>query len=367
MCCGGADLAAGEVCRREMRVTIIGLPQSGKTTVFKSLTGARIGAGRGHDVQVGNVKVPDARLDRLAEIFKPPKVVHADIDFDDIAGARAGEVGAGLTPHVISEIRNADALVTVIAAFENPSVIHPLGSVDILRDIKNIEAELNLTDLMQVEKRLQRMEKERSKGLEKDALLRAKQWLDEEKPLRFLDLSESELKVLSGFSFLSLKPLLMLLNIGENEIGAPPVPEIVQYAEENSHSLMEYCAEIELEISELEPEEQADFLIEMGLQDSGRERFVRKVYEMLSLVSFFTIADTEIRAWSVPSGTHAVHAAGKVHSDMERGFIRAEVINFKEFSEAGSMQAARDAGHLRLEGKDYEVCDGDLIKFRFHV
>ncbi|UCD56314.1 MAG: redox-regulated ATPase YchF, partial [Candidatus Hydrogenedentota bacterium] len=348
---------------------ITGLAQSGKTTVFRSLVGFSGGSKETHGqgIHVGNVKVPDARLDRLAEIFKPPKVVNADIDFMDIVGVRADQKGAGLTPQVITEIRTADALVAVVRAFNNPSVVHPLGTIDPLRDIKNVEAELSLTDMIQIEKRLQKIEKEHSDGMEKEALLRVRGVLDAEGPLRLLRLNESELRTLAGFCFLSQKPLLLLLNIGEDDIGEPPNPEVAGFAEKNGHCLMQYCAEIELEISELEPEEQAGFLAEMGLQGSGKERLVRKVYDMLRLISFFTIGDTEIRAWSIPNGTPALQAAGKVHSDMERGFIRAEVINFEDFSEIGSMQAARDSGHLRLEGKDYEVRDGDLMRFRFHV
>jgi GTP-binding protein YchF len=352
-----------------MRVAIIGLSQSGKRTVFRSLTGSHVAA-RGthrHEIEIGNVKVPDARLERLSEIFQPPKVIHVDIDFMDIAGALSNQKGVGLTPDIISEIRSADALLAVISAFSNPSVVHPLGSNDPLRDIRSIEAELNLTDLIQIEKRLKRMEKERSGGLEKDALLRAKECLEAERPLRRSGLNETELKILAGFSFLSQKPVLLLLNIGEEEIGKQAEPEIAAYVEENNLSLMQYCGEIELEISELEPQEQESFFAEMGLEGSGKERLIRKMYEMLRLISFFTIADTEIRAWSISQGTRAVKAAGKVHTDMERGFIRAEVINFDEFSKYGSMQASRDSGHLRLEGKDYEVCDGDLIKFRFNV
>lgn len=352
-----------------MKVAIIGLVQSGKTTVFRSLVGPGSLSKEAHDggVQVGNVKVPDERLDRLAKIFKPPKVVYADIDFMDVVGAHTDQKGAGLTPQVITEIRNADALVAVVRSFDNPSVVHPSGTIDPVRDVKNIEAELSVPDMIQIEKRLQKMEREHSEGLEKEVLLRVKLSLDSEKPLRLLKLNESEAALLTGFSFLSQKPSLILLNISESDIGKPPLPELVSFAEQNGHSLMQYCAKIELEISELDAAEQAGFLEEMGLQGSGRDRLVRKVYEMLRLVSFFTIGDTEIRAWSVPAGTSAIKAAGKVHSDMERGFIRAEVINFKEFSEIGSMQVARDTGHLRLEGKDYGVHDGDLIKFRFHV
>jgi len=350
-----------------MKVALIGLAQSGKTTVFNSLTGAHSAAGRGHEVQVGNVKVPDVRLDSLTEIFKPRKTTHADIDFVDVAGTRTEQAGTGFTQQVLTEIRSADALVAVVAAFDNPAVVHPLGSSDPLRDIRNIDAELNLTDLMQMERRIDRMEREHKKGFERDVLLYAKEWLDAERPLRLLELDDNEYKQLAGYNFLSRKPLLLLLNIGEDTMGAPPDARIAEYVEENRHSLMQYCAEVELEISELESAEQAGFLVEMGLQDSGKARFVRKVYEMLRLISFLTVGEDEVRAWSIPQGTLAVKAAGKIHSDIERGFIRAEGINYEEFARLGSMRAARDGGHLRLEGKGYEVCDGDIINFRFNV
>ncbi len=351
-----------------MKVAIVGLAQSGKSAVFGSLVGgAHVTEALRHGIHMGNVKVPDPRLDRLAEVFAPPKVVYADVDFMDIAGGRADQKGADLSPETIIEVRTADALMCVVRAFENPAVVHPLGSIDPLRDIKNIEAELSVADMIQVEKRLQRIEKEHSEKAEKEALLRAKKCLDSEKPLRLLELNDIETKLLAGFNFLTRKPSLILVNIGEADIGKAIDPALHSYAHANSYDLMQYCAEIELEISELARAEQAAFLREMGLQGAGRERLLRRVYEMLNLISFFTIADTEIRAWSVPKGTHAVQAAGKVHSDMERGFIRAEVINFEEFVEIGSLQTARDAGRLRLEGKDYEVQDGDMIRFRFHV
>lgn len=351
-----------------MKVAIIGLAQSGKTSVFASLTGAQpASGGKGHEVQVGNVKVPDARLDRLTEMFKPRKTVYANIDFLDVVAPRTEQGGAGLTSEVITEIRSADALVAVTADFENPSVVHPLGSTDALRDIKDIDIELNLTDLQQAEKRIKRMEKERITGLEKEAMMRAARWLEEEKPLRLLDLNDTERKLLFGYRFLSQKPLLLLLNVGEDKIGKPVDAAIMEYATENRHSLMQYCAEIEREISELEPEEQVEFLAELGLEDSGKARLVRKVYEVLRLISFLTIGEDEVRAWSIPLGTRAVKAAGKIHSDIERGFIRAETINYEEFTRLGSMKAARDGGHLRLEGKDYEVQDGDMMDFRFNV
>ncbi|MBI5115370.1 redox-regulated ATPase YchF [Candidatus Poribacteria bacterium] len=352
-----------------MKVAIIGLHQSGKTTVFKSLVGAVASPKNSHGqgIHVGNVKVPDNRLDRLVEIFNPPKIVHADIDFMDMAGARPDEKGTGLTPQVIIEMRSADAIVAVVRAFNNPSVPHPLDTIDPLRDMKNIEAELNVTDMIQIENRLQRMARERSDTMEKEALLKAKECLDAEKPLRLLDMNETEIRILTGFHFLSRKPLLLLLNISEQDIGKPPGKELTDFAERNDCSLMPYCAEVELEISELQPDEQAGFLVEMGLHDSGKDRFVRKVYEMLRLISFFTAGETEVHAWSVAKGIRAINAAGKVHSDMERGFIRAEIINFEDFVKIGSMQAARESGHLRLEGKDYEVCDGDMVVFRFNV
>ena len=336
--------------------------------MFSSLTGAHNGSsGKGHEIQVGNVKVPDVRLDRLTEIFNPRKTIHANIDFLDVVVPRAEQGGASLTSEVITEIRSADALVAVTADFENPSVVHPLGSTDALRDIKEIDIELNLTDLQQAEKRIKRMEKERTVGLEKEAMMRAARWLEEEKPLSLLDLNDTERKLLFGYKFLSQKPLLQLLNMGEDKIGKPVDAAIMEYSAENRHSLMQYCAEIEREISELRPEEQAEFLSELGLEDSGKARFIRKVYEMLRLISFLTVGEDEVRAWSVPFGTRAVRAAGKIHSDIERGFIRAETTAYKEFTRLGSMREARDCGHLRLEGKDYEVQDGDIISFRFNV
>jgi GTP-binding protein YchF len=350
-----------------MKVVLVGLAQSGKTTIFNSLTGMHSAGGRGHEVQMGNVKVPDARIDCLTRIFKPRKTTYADIDFLDVAGVRTEQTGSGFTQQVLAEMRSADAIVAVVADFDNPAIVHPLGRTDPLRDIKNIDAELSLTDLMQIEKRLDRIERERKKGLEKDTLVRAMEWLNEEKPLRLLELDDTAYKQLAGYNFLSRKPLLLLLNIGENKIGQPPDAAITEYVEENRHSLMQYCAEIELELSTLKPDEQAEFLADMGLQGSGKERFVRKVYEMLRLISFLTVGEDEVRAWSIPRGTLAVKAAGKIHSDIERGFIRAEGINFEEFARLGSMRAARDGGHLRLEGKDYEVCDGDIINFRFNV
>jgi hypothetical protein len=351
-----------------MKVAIIGLAQSGKSTVFQSLTGAQpVAPGKGSGIQTGNVKVPDLRLDRLTEIFKPQKTVHADIDFLDIVAPRTEQGGAGLTSDIITEVRNADALVAVTADFDNPAVVHPLDSIDPLRDIKEIDIELNLTDLQQAEKRIKRMEKERTTGLEKDAVVRVAKWLEEEKPLRLLDLSDTEGKLLFGYKFLSQKPLLQALNVGEGKIGKPVDAAIAEYADENRHSIMQYCAEIEREISELEPDEQAGFLEDLGLEDSGKARFIRKVYELVRLISFLTVGEDEVRAWSVPLGISAVKAAGKIHSDIERGFIRAETINYGEFIRLGSLKAARDGGHLRLEGKDYDIQDGDIINFRFNV
>lgn len=352
-----------------MKVAFVGLAQSGKTTLFKSLVGEAGSEKQAgvHGIRIGNVKVPDRRLDRLAEIFRPPKVVHANIDVVDTAGARIDRPGTGLTAEMIAEIRTADALVSVVRVFENPSVVHPAGTIDPLRDMKNIEAELGLTDMIQIEKRLQRLEKEHSAGLENDILVRAKRILDSEKPLRLMELNEVESKLLAGFCFLSQKPILTVLNVAEEAIGMPLGEDLTGFAERSGGSIMGYCAELEAELSELEDSEQEAFHAELGLKGSGRERLIRKIYELLSVISFFTIGDTEIRAWAVPENTRAIDAAGKVHSDMQRGFIRAEVIGFDEFDTIGSLQTARESGRLRLEGKEYEVRDGDLIKFRFHV
>jgi hypothetical protein len=267
----------------------------------------------------------------------------------------------------VAEIRTADALVVVARAFANPSVVHPSGSINPLRDFRDVEAELALNDLMQIEKRLQRIEKEHSKGPEKELLTRVKTLLEAEKPLRTVSLSPVEQAEISGFAFLSRKPALLLLNISESDIGRAAYPELESFGRSRGVSLACFCAEIEAEIAELEEREQVAFLQELGLDTPGRERLIREVYRLLRLISFFTIGDREIRAWSIPEGTNALNAAGKIHSDMERGFIRAEVINFDAFTEATSMHAAKEAGLLRLEGKEYRVADGDIIKFRFHV
>lgn len=352
-----------------MKVTIIGLPQSGKTSVFRSLTGPSDGSdkGGGQHIHIRNVKVPDLRLERLARIFNPPKVIYADVDFLDMVAPRTDQKGTVLTPQAIAEIRNADAIMIVVRAFGSESVVHPLESIDPLRDVRAIEAELCVTDLIQVEKRLEVMKKEKTTQQEIDVLTRVKGFLDSEIPLRSQTFNKSESKLLAGFSFLSQKASLLLVNIGENDIGSSLSKDIIDYAENYGHFISGYCAEIEREIAELDHQDQKAFLIEMGLEESGKDRLLADIYDMLRLISFFTVADTEIRAWSIPKGTQAVKAAGKVHSDMERGFIRAEVISADELARIGSMQAAREGGHLRLEGKEYEMQDGDLVKFRFNV
>lgn len=350
-----------------MKVAIIGLAQSGKTTVFRSLCGCRPGETSGQQMHVANVKVPDDRLEYLAGIFKPSKVVHSDIDFMDIAAGRLDQKGAGLSPKVVTEIRSTDALVMVIRAFENPAVVHPLTTIDPIRDAGNVTAELILSDLIQVEKRIEKIEKEHSDGLEKELLLKMKQVLDEGRPLRLIRFTPAEQIIVTGFNFLSQKPLLLILNISESDINAHAFPEFDDLALANGYSLMRYCAEIEAEMSELDEEGQAGFLAELGLQRPGRERMITEVYRLLHLISFLTVGEDEVRAWSIPEGTSAVRAAGKVHTDMERGFIKAEVIQYEDFKRFGSMHAAKEAGFLRLEGKSYEVQDGDIISFRFHV
>ncbi len=350
-----------------MKVALIGLAQSGKSMVFKSLGGVHGGESFAYSTHVENVKVPDQRVERLVKICRPAKVVHADIDFVDIAGGAPEQKGAALSVQVMNDIRTVDALIIVVRAFENPAVVHPLGAIDPLRDARNIETELTLNDLMQVEKRLQRMEKERSSPLEKEALTHVKAHLDKELPLRLLETSPTEKTFMKGFNFLSMKPSLILLNTSESEIGERPHPEVEDFAAANGYSIMRYCAEIEAEISELEADEQSEFLTDLGLESSGRERFIREMYRMLNLISFFTVGEKEVHAWSIPVGTNALNAAGEIHSDIERGFIRAEVINYESFIELGSMHAAKEAGRLRLEGKEYVVADGDIITFRFHV
>ncbi len=346
-----------------MKVGIIGLTKSGKTTVFNALTGSSAQTGT-FGVQKANlavIKVPDKRVDFLSSIYKPKKTTYAEISFVDVPGpsdANASPLGGTQT---IDLIKGVDTLAVVVRAFDRAAG----DVVDPLKEFQAIESELIVLDLIVLEKKLERLEKEHKKGTEHDLVKKCKSALDEEKPLRDLDLEETETKPLSGFQLLSLKPVLIVANTGED--ASIDLTALKEFAAARSIPLVDFCGTIEMDIAEMSPEEQAEFLEGMGIAESARTKFIRAAYELSNLISFLTVGEDEVRAWTIKKGTLAPQAGGKIHTDIGRGFIRAEVISFEDFRAIGSMVKAKEAGKVRLEGKQYEVQDGDIINFRFNV
>jgi GTP-binding protein YchF len=359
----------------EMKVGIAGLANSGKTTVFNALTGQDAPVAeysvKGSPTNVGVVKVPDPRVDALAEIFQPGKVTFATVEYIDDAGIVRGD--AAQNRKVVEMIKDVDAVLHVVRAFEDPVVVHPLGAPDPLRDASTVEVELIFSDLELVEKRLERMAEGARKGKkadesEKALLLRCGEALENETPLRGVEFSEGDEVVMRHLQFISIKPELMLLNVGEEDLGGDEEKGLLKKLEE-SYGLpaLSVPGKIEMEISQLSREEAQLFLQDLGIEESAMARVIRHCYRHLGLISFLTVGKDEVRAWTVRQGTEALGAAGKIHSDLERGFIRAEVVSYEDFSRAGSMAAAREKGHVRLEGKTYTVQDGDIINFKFNV
>ena len=362
-----------------MKVAIIGLEQVGKTTLFGALTRqpVKLGAGGyGGESQIAVVEVPDRRVDTLVEMFRPRKQARATVEFVD-GGGVAGGRGQAFGPQFLQEIRQSDALVVVVRAFQNPAVPEPEGGLSPLRDYRNLEAELILADLDLVEKRLERMEKQdRSKpkaaqgGLEKEIILRIRDHLEGERPLSSLTLGASDEEAIRHLDFVSRKPIVVVGNVGEEDASAGEISllaELRAWAERSQTPVLEICAALEMEIAQLGPEEEASFLEAMGLTESGRDRLLRTVYELLGLISFFTVGEDEVRAWTIRRGDNAVTAAGKIHSDLARGFIRAEVIPYESLIAAGGAKQAKEQGLYRLETKPYIVQDGDILNIRFSV
>jgi GTP-binding protein YchF len=347
---------------------LIGLPRAGKTTLFGALTGLGFDAAGARQSHTAVVKVPDPRIERLAAIFKPRKVTLAEVTFVDPAAERhdAGGERVPFPEGMAAALRDVDALVHVVRTFHDPSVSVSPGAGTPAADVDAIEQELVLRDLTLVERRLERLRKERGKpenAAEQALLEQAFAHLDAARPLRELPWSSEQWARLRGFQFLSSKPALVVLNIGEEELGRtePPPPGLERY------QVLRLCAKVEREIAELAPADQRDFLAQMGLEAPARDVFIRAAYALLRLISFFTVGEDEVRAWPVADGASAWVAAGKIHSDIQRGFIRAEAIHYDEFLRAGSLAAAKTQGQLRLEGKEYRVRDGDILHFRFSV
>lgn len=362
-----------------MHIAIIGLPNSTKTTIFNALT-------RGHSetasyssgkfaINSGVVGVPDPRVDRLTAMFKPRKMAYAQVTYADISGLDRGVGKGGLEGPLLNALSESDALLHVVRDFEDSTVPHSEGSVDPRRDIEIVDIELLLSDMGIVAKRIERLTSDLARGLNKPGraaseaemalMQRVQTHLTDEKPLRDLDLTPAELKMLRNFGLLTLKPLLVVLNVGDRT----PADALAAFShyQHKKTTVVTLQGRLEMELSQMSPEEAAEFLPEYGITEPGLNRLIRVSYELLGLQSFFTVGEDEVRAWTVPVGATAVEAAGVIHSDLAKGFIRAEVVAYDDLMAAGSMVAATQRGRVRLEGRDYVVKDGDILNIRFNI
>ena len=344
-----------------MKVGLIGPRGAGKTIIFNMLTGlsAQVGGfGTREEVHLGVIKVPDARIDRLSQIFKPKKTTYAEIRFTDFPPSQ-GEDNLKSNNAVVSQMREVDAIALVLGNFD--------ADAKPLKDLNNLLTEMILADLAIVENRRSRLKKEKARPLEENLLERAATALENEESLRNLTFTPDEESLLAGFGFLSRKPLLVLLNQSEDKAAQALDPTYLEELKRRGLDGLALAAKAEMEIAQLDEVDRAAFLKEIGIEEPARDRFIRASYRLLDLISFFTAGDDEVRAWTITQGTVARKAAGKIHSDIERGFIRAEVIAYEDFIALGSEAKCKEAGKLRLEGKDYVVKDGDIAHFRFAV
>jgi ribosome-binding ATPase len=361
-----------------MKTAIIGLANSGKTTIFNALTGLNLEVTAyptaAADPHTGVVRVPDNRLTRLTEIFLPKKTTQATVEYIDYLGLTKGDMEQNRK--VFDLIRDADAIVHVVRGFADEAIVHPLGSIDPRRDAETVEMEMIFGDLELVDKRLARIEEGLKKGRkppegEQQLLLKCKEALEQETALRDVDFTEEELKTMRALQFMSIKPQSVVLNVADEELDSAGTKgatgELQAFFKGRQVRVLSLCGKIEMELAQLSSDEAQAFLEDLGIVEPALNKLINLSYELLGLISFLTAGEDEVRAWTIRKGTDAQRAAGKIHSDIERGFIRAEVVAYADFIAHGSLAAARDKGLVRLEGKTYEVKDGDIINFRFNV